>query len=148
MSHLFQGLLSLVARVLLCTIFFMSAGGKKIPDFNNVAKLMKDQGVPAEQFMLVGAIVFLLVGSASVIVGYKARCGAALLAIFLVLATYYFHNFWALPSGTEEQARVVQEQMSHFMKNLSMFGAMLFLIANGPGAWSLDACLAKKAPAR
>jgi putative oxidoreductase len=28
--------------------------------------------------------------------------------------------------------------MIHFMKNLSMMGAMLFIIANGPGAFSLD----------
>ena len=28
--------------------------------------------------------------------------------------------------------------MIHFMKNLSMMGAMLFIIANGPGAFGLD----------
>jgi putative oxidoreductase len=142
MVQLFQGLLSLTGRVLLCTIFFMAAGGNKIPNFNKVAETMEKQGIPLPQLMLVGAIVFLLVGSASVIVGYKARFGAALLAIFLVLASYYFHNFWALPDDQK------QDQMIQFMKNLSMFGAMLFLIANGPGAWSLDACLAKKAPAQ
>ncbi len=137
-----QGFLSLVARVLLCTIFFMAAGGKKIPDFKTVADDMAKHHVPAPELMLVGAIVFLLVGSASVIVGYKGRFGAALLAIFLVLASYYFHNFWTLEGDQK------QEQMIQFMKNLSMFGAMLFLIANGPGAWSLDACLAKQTPAR
>jgi putative oxidoreductase len=29
------------------------------------------------------------------------------------------------------------------MKNMSMAGAMLFIIANGAGAWSLDAVRAK-----
>ena len=32
------------------------------------------------------------------------------------------------------------EQQIHFMKNLSMFGAMLFIMANGAGAWSIDRC--------
>jgi len=142
MVRLFQGLLSLTGRVLLCTIFFMAAGGNKVPNFNKVVSDMKDHHIPLPEVMLVGAIVFLLVGSASVIFGYKARFGAALLAIFLVLASYYYHNFWALEGELKEM------QMIQFMKNLSMFGAMLFIIANGPGAWSLDACLAKKAPAQ
>ena len=31
MSRICQGLLSLVGRILLCTIFFMSAAGNKVP---------------------------------------------------------------------------------------------------------------------
>src|SRR6266566_9351245 len=142
MSQICRGLLSLAGRVLLCTIFFMSAAGNKVPNFNKVAGIMESKGVPAPQVLLVGAIVFLLVGSASVIVGYRARVGAALLLTFLVLASYYFHPFWKL----EGQAQ--QEQMIHFMKNLSMMGAMLFVVANGSGPMSLDSWLTKRsAPA-
>src|SRR5206468_5676292 len=97
---------------------------------------------PAPQFLLVGAIVFLIVGSVSVIVGYKARIGAALLLTFLVLSTYYFHAFWNL------EGKAQQEQMIQFMKNLSMMGAMLFIVANGSGPMSLDSWLTKRsAPA-
>src|SRR6478735_7983117 len=138
MSQVLRGPLSVLGRLLLCTIFFMAAVGNKIPHFSDVVKIMESVGVPAPQFLLAGAIVFLLVGSLSVIVGYKARVGASLLLTFLVLASYYFHPFWKL----EGQAQ--QEQMIQFMKNLSMMGAMLFLIANGPGPWSVDARLAKQ----
>jgi putative oxidoreductase len=138
-SNLLAGPLALSGRILLCTIFLMSAVGNKIPHFNEVAELMGKVGIPAPQFMLVGAIVFLLAGSASVVVGYKARIGAVLLFVFLVLATYFFHNFWAKTDPKEQQ-----EQMVQFMKNLSMMGAMLFLVANGSGPWSLDGCLAKR----
>jgi len=130
--------------VLLCTIFFMAAVGNKIPNFEGVAKYMESAGVPAPKFMLVGAIVFLLVGSVSVILGFHARIGAALLAIFLVLATYYFHAFWKLPAETPEQIQAKMMMQVEFMKNLSMFGAMLFIIANGAGVMSLDAKRAKK----
>jgi putative oxidoreductase len=68
-------------------------------------------------------------------VGYQARIGATLLAIFIVLATVFFHNFWALPS--EEQ----QAQMVQFMKNLAILGGLLLIIANGPGPWSVDQAL-------
>jgi putative oxidoreductase len=133
MSGILCGLLSVTARVLLCVIFFMSVVGNKIPNYADVQATMEKEGVPYPQVLLPGAIVFLVLGSASVVLGFKGRLGAVLLATFLVLATYYFHPFWKL-EGKEQQ-----EQMIQFMKNLSMFGAMLFIIANGPGAWSLDA---------
>ncbi|WP_437227939.1 DoxX family protein [Planctomicrobium sp. SH661] len=127
-----QGATSVLARVMLATIFFLSAVGNKIPNFKNIAAYMTSEGVPAAQVMLAGAIVFLLVGSLSLVFGFRARIGASLLLIFLVLATYYFHDFWTMTG----QAR--EEQMIQFMKNLSMMGGMLFVIANGSGKWSLD----------
>ncbi len=90
--------------------------------------------------MLIGAIVFLIVGSISIIIGYKARFGALLLLIFLILATYYFHHFWSF------QGDARQEGMAHFLKNLSMMGAMLFIIANGPGPMSVDARRSRTPP--
>ncbi len=127
-----QGLLTVIGRLMICTIFFMSAVGNKIPNFAGVAKYMESAGVPAPQLMLVGAIAFLIVGSVSVILGFKARIGAGLLLVFLVLATYYFHAFWKV-DGQEQQMQMIQ-----FLKNLSMAGAMLLVIANGSGPMSLD----------
>ena len=139
MSQALRGPLTVLGRLLLSTIFFMSAVGNKIPHFNDVAKVMESVGVPAPQFMLVGAIVFLIAGSLSVILGYKARIGATLLLTFLVLATYYFHAFWAL------EGKAQQEQMIQFMKNLSMMGSMLFIMANGSGPMSLDSRWSRRA---
>jgi putative oxidoreductase len=70
--------------------------GNKIPHFSDVALVMGPVGAPAPQFLLAGAIVFLIVGSLSVIAGYKPRIGAVLLLTFLVPASYYFHPFWKL----------------------------------------------------
>jgi putative oxidoreductase len=134
MPRTLQGVVAVLGRILLCTIFLLSAVGNKIPNFQAVAGAMAKEGVPAPQVMLAGAIVFLIAGSLSVILGYKARIGAALLLAFLVLATYYFHDFWTL---SDPQAK--QEQMIQFMKNLGLMGAMLLVIANGTGPMSLDA---------
>jgi putative oxidoreductase len=138
MFQTLRGPLTVVGRVLLCTIFLMAAVGNRIPHFSQVAKVMASVGIPAPQLLLVGAIVFLIVGSLSVMVGYHARIGAALLLTFLVLASYYFHPFWKLDGQAQ------QEQMIHFMKNLSMMGAMLFIMANGSGPMSLDSRLHKR----
>ncbi len=133
MLAILRGLITVVGRVLLCAIFFASAVGQIIPHFNDVAAMMEAQGIPAAKVLLVAAIVCLIVGSLSVVVGYKARLGAFLLLAFLAVASYYFHNFWAV----EEAQR--QMQFGQFMKNLSMMGAMLMIIANGPGPMSFDA---------
>jgi putative oxidoreductase len=127
-----QAPVNVLGRLCLCTIFLLSAVGKKIPEFKGVAAYMTSRGVPASQVMLAGAIVFLIAGSLAIILGYKARIGATLLLIFLGLATYYFHDFWHL-SGQEAVAQQIQ-----FMKNLGLAGAMLMIIANGSGAGSLE----------
>ena len=142
-----QGVITVVGRVMLATIFLMSAVGNKIPNFNDVAGYMASEGIPMPQVMLVGAILFLIVGSLSLMVGFKTRIGASLLLVFLALATYFFHDFWTQPAGamwvlstnSEVKMPVQQIEMISFMKNLALMGAMLFIMANGSGSMSLDA---------
>jgi putative oxidoreductase len=128
-----NAILNILGRVFIIVIFMMSAVGNKIPNFGSTAKYMASEGVPMAPLLLVGAIVFLIVGSLSILVGYKARIGATLLLVFLVLATYWFHDFW-----TVEEAGAKQMQTIAFMKNLALMGAMLMIIARGPGKPSLD----------
>lgn len=136
MPNFLSSILNVLGRIFLVTIFFLSAVGNKIPNFGAVAGVMEKAGVPAPKFMLVGAIVFLIVGSLSVLVGYKAKFGALLLFVFLALAAYFFHNFWAL------EGQAAQTQQIQFLKNLALMGAMLMIMANGPGVASVDACQA------
>ncbi len=93
---------------------------------------MAAEGVPQPKLMLAGAIAFLIIGASSVVLGYKIHIGASLLLIFLILATYFFHDFWTF-EGQEQQMQMIQ-----FMKNLALMGVMVFFIANGPGAGSFD----------
>ncbi len=136
---MFQSLLSIMGRAALVAIFLMSALGNKIPNYSKVAAYMASEGVPAPQILLGGAIAFLIVGGVLVLVGYKARLGATLLLIFLILATYFFHDFWTI----KDPARL-QSEMIQFFKNLSLAGAMLFIMANGPGAGSLESIFSKR----
>ncbi len=133
MNNQLIGVASVAGRVLLVGIFFMSAVGNKIPKFSQIAGYMASEGVPAPTLLLPGAIAFLIVGSVLVAIGYQARVGAALLLVFLVAATYFFHDFWTFDDPAERQNQTIQ-----FMKNASLAGAMLLIMANGAGAWSLD----------
>lgn len=133
--HIIQGFVSLVARLMIVAIFLASAAANKIPKFTEVAEMMGGAGIQQPKIMLAGAIVFLILGSVSLIVGYYARFGALLLLVFLIAASYYFHAFWKLPAGPAQMAEQI-----NFMKNVALMGTMVFIIANGAGAWSMDAC--------
>jgi putative oxidoreductase len=141
--HVIQGFFSVVARLMIAAIFLASAVMNKIPNFNATSDAMAGKGVPQPKILLAGAIAFLLLGSVSLIVGYRARLGAFLLLVFLAAATYYFHAFWKMEPGETQMSEQIQ-----FMKNLALMGGMLFIVANGAGPWSLDArgCHAKTKP--
>ena len=133
MQGFFCGLVTFIGRVALCAIFGLSAVGHKIPHFEEVAAEMTTEGIPAAKLMLTGAIAFLLAGSLFVILGYKARWGAAMLLVFLALATYYFHDFWIIEEPEKRAGEMIQ-----FMKNLALAGAMLVIVGAGAGPWSID----------
>ena len=122
----------LIGRILLVLIFLQSGIGK-IENFAGTAQTMASHGMPYANFFLVGAIFFELVGSVTVILGYFTRFGALLLVIFLIPTTLIFHNIFADP-----------KMMVHFMKNVSMFGGGLILLASGAGRFSLDSLLRNK----
>lgn len=120
-------ILGYVGRVMLCLIFVMSAVGNKIPNFSGVVKYMEMKHVPFAAVALSGAIAFLLVGSALVITRYQERFGAALLLVFLALATYYFHDFWNIDA--KANAQEFQNQMIQCMKNLAIAGGLVIAIS-------------------
>lgn len=132
MEEKLQRYLPLPGRILISLIFFMSGVGK-IFDFGGTTAYMENVGnMPAASLLLVGAILFELAGGLSIILGFKARIGAVLLMVFLIPATLIFHDFWTFP---EDQQKI---QMIMFMKNLSIFGALLTILAYGSGPFSLD----------
>ena len=133
MPQSLQAPLAILGRLCLVAIFALSAVSNKIPNFNKVAEGMASVGVPIPTVALASAIAFLLVGSALVAVGYRARFGALLLLLFLIPATYYFHAPWNAVTPGETTQQVI-----HLLKNLGLMGAMLLIMASGPGAGSLD----------
>lgn len=124
----------LVGRFLITFIFFRSAIGK-IGNFSGVAANMASKGMPYAEFLLACAIVLELVGGLCLLLGWKARWGALALIIFLVPATLIFHNFWAIDPA---QAKEAANQANHFFKNVTILGALVFMVGMGPGPLSLE----------
>jgi len=121
-----KALAMLVGRILLVLIF-LNSGIDKVGHFEGTAQYMAKAGMPYTSFFLLGAIVFELVGSMTVILGFLTRWGTLLLILFLIPTTLIFHGNVA-----------DRMQMIHFMKNVGMLGGCFFLLGAGPGRFSLD----------
>jgi len=121
-----------VARLLLSFMFILS-GLQKITGYAGTQQYMEAMGVPGALLPL--AILTEIAGGIALLLGWQARIAAVLLAGFSVISGLLFHF---LPSlGMEGMA--AQGEMISFMKNLTIAGGMLMVVAAGPGKWSLDA---------
>lgn len=91
------------------------------------AQSLFDQVLPLAPTLLVLATIAELGGGLLVLLGIQVRLGALVLCLFLIPTTFLFHNFWAL-QGAQQQT-----EMAMFLKNLSIFGGGLVLLAFGKG---------------
>jgi len=87
----------------------------------------------ASQLLAIATAALELGGGLLIVLGWQTRWAALALALFTLVAAYFFHDFWNMPAGTERA-----DAMIHAMKNLSIFGGFLMLAAVGAGRYSLD----------
>jgi putative oxidoreductase len=124
--------LALVARALLALVFIV-AGVSKFGGLDGTAGYIASKGLPLPGVLAFLTAVLEVVAGVAVLVGWRARLAALVLALFTLLASVLFHNFWAMPA----EQQMMQQLM--FMKNISITGGLLLLVALGAGGWSLDA---------
>jgi putative oxidoreductase len=125
------GALVLLGRFLFVLIFLMSA---PMHFSQQVIAFAAAKGIPLASIMVPLSGVIALAGGLSILLGYRAKVGAWLLILFLVVVTPLMHNFW-----TVADLMMRQIDFANFMKNVSMAGAALFITQFGAGPWSLDA---------
>ena len=127
-----QNPLSLTGRLLLSALF-LPAGIAKLGGYAGTVGYIASAGLPLPELAAAIAIVVEIGGSVALIAGIATRYAALGLALFTLVATFAFHNFWAVPAAQQ----FVQQLM--FYKNIAVVGGLLTLAAWGAGAWSLDA---------
>ena len=77
--------------------------------------------------LLYPTIVLEIILPLLIIVGYRARLAASILAIFCIATAFVFHFDF-----------VDQMQTIAFLKNLGLAGGFLFIVANGTKDWAID----------
>jgi len=126
-----KGPLVLLGRALFAVIFLMSAPS----DFKaQVIGYVASQGIPMASIGVPSMGVISLVGGLSILLGYRAKIGAWLIVLFLVVVTPLMHRFWGAADPN-----MAQMQMINFLKNMSMLGGALLITQFGAGPFSLDA---------
>lgn len=113
-----------LGRFFLATIFIM-AGLNKIGEYAGTQGYMEAMGVSGS--LLPAVIAIEVLGGLAIVIGYKARLAAYLLAGFTVLSAFIFHADFS-----------DQTQFMMFFKNIAIAGGFMIIAANGAGAYSAD----------
>ena len=126
-----QNPLALVGRILMAW-FFIIPGFGKLTGFAGAVGYAQSAGMPMLEVGVAVGLAIEILGGLALLVGFKTRYAAALLAFFTLVATVIFHAYWKVP------AEAVQVTQLLFNKNIAIVGGLLALAAFGAGAWSVD----------
>lgn len=132
MSKSIQNGLALASRLLFVG-FFLPAGIGKLSGFAGTVGYIASAGLPLPTLGAILALTVEIGASLALLAGFGTRLAALLLAAFTLVASFFFHAYWAVPA---DQAFVTQLL---FFKNIAVVGGLLALAANGAGAWSVEA---------
>jgi len=125
--------LALVGRQLFSVIFIIASAGHFTP---GTIALAAEHGVPLASLLVPVSGLIALAGGLSVLFGYRARLGGALLVVFLVPVTFTMHNFWAAAD-----AATFRLELALFLRNIVLLCCALLVTRVGAGSLSLDAAM-------
>jgi putative oxidoreductase len=122
--------LSAIARVLMAQMFIIS-GWQKLLGYSGTEGYFASLGIPMASVVTPLVILIELGGGLALLLGFKTRWVAAVIALFTLGAALVAHLDFA------DQAQAI-----NFMKNLAIAGGLLMFVRYGGGAASIDARLA------
>ena len=116
--------LDLIGRIFISALFLISAYNK-VFNLEGSMAWMEGFGIPG--FLIFPAIAVEIILPVLVIVGYRARLAAGILAIFCLMTAFLFHLDFS-----------DQSQLVSFLKNIGLAGGFLFIVANGTKDFAVD----------
>ena len=117
-------IIDLIGRIFLSLLFLLN-GYFKILDYDGTIEWMEGYGIPG--IFLTPAIILEIAGPVLIIIGYKAKVAAGLLAAFCITTALIFHIDFSN-----------QMQITSFLKNIALAGGFLFIVVNGTKKFSFD----------
>jgi putative oxidoreductase len=118
--------LSLVGRVLIGGLFVLSGAGK-LGAYSGITAAISAAGLPFAPLGFAVTIAVEIGLGFLLLIGYRARPAALMLAVWCVVTAIFFHRNFA-----------DQNMFIHFMKNLMIAGGLLQIVHFGAGGFSLD----------
>jgi len=121
-----QDAVLLIGRILLSLLVLVAAWGK-VRGLGGAEAYFTKLGVPSPSIMAPAVMIFEAVVGIMLVVGFKTRIAAILLALFCIVTAAVAHT--NIADGN---------QLNHLLKNLAITGGALALAVSGPGAYSVD----------
>ena len=115
-----------LARFLMSSLFVWE-GVLQLRNPGGTAQYFASVHIPVPDIAIWISIAIHLLGGLAILVGFKTRWAAAVLALFCLGTAFGVH----LPAGDADN-------MIHFYKNLVMTGGFLYVVAYGAGGMSID----------
>ena len=123
-------IVELVGRIFLSALFLIEGVGKLFTQ-EQVIMYMEDYSVPS--ILFIPAVVVEILFPLLLIVGYKTRLSAIVLASFTILLAVIFHTDISNPM-----------QLTAFLKNFAIAGGFLIIFVYGPDKYSIDYMIKSK----
>ena len=123
-------IVELIGRIFLSVLFLIEGIGKLFTQ-EQVITYMEDYGVPG--ILFIPAVIIEILFPLLLIVGYKTKLAALVMALFTLTVTIIFHTDFG--DGM---------QLISFLKNLAITGGFMIVIAYGSNKFSLDHFLKTK----
>ena len=128
------GYLPLLGRVLI-GVPFMLSGFSKLAAHDVTVASISSIGLPLPQLGWIIALGVELGGGTLLLIGYRARSAAVVIAAFTLATAMFFHRNFA-----------DQNQLIHFFKKLIIVGGLLQIVYFGAGPLSVDASRNRHTP--
>ena len=122
----------LLGRLLMGT-YFILPGLQKITNFQTMTDYMLAHNVPATAFLLPVTIVLQIILGIAIIVGFKGKLAAFILAGMTLVISIYMHDFWNMAESLERT-----HETQNFFKNMGIMAGLLMISSLGTGWLSLD----------
>jgi putative oxidoreductase len=104
--------------------YFLYGAYNHFTNLKMIAGYAKTKGTPAAEIAVGGTGLLLLLGGASLLLGFHPTIGAILLIVFLVGVSFNSHKFWAISDPMAKMAERV-----NFTKNMALLGFLLMTLA-------------------
>lgn len=127
----FSSIAFLAGRVI-AGCFFLINGFNHFAKLSTMTGYAKSKSIPAPAVAVGGTGVLLLLGGASLLLGYHPSIGAGLLVIFLLATSFSVHNFWSVQDPMTKLG-----EMTRFLKNMALLGLLLMTLAI-PRPWPVS----------
>ena len=115
--------LFLLGRIVFSLVFLLY-GVRHLTQTEGSAGYAAYKKVPSPRMMVLFTGVAMIAGGLAIILGIWMDLAALGIAIFVLAAGFFMHRFW---EEIDDQTR--QIEMAQFMKNVSIAGAALILVA-------------------